>query len=96
VAKRHPDLLFDPDTDTDPDPEFIRFPLPFSFRQRPAITSGGLGTNGLATGLPSALLVIRSRQPVSAVASRVLIFVDDDCGNDGRVIGLFSLLFSIE
>jgi hypothetical protein len=74
VAKRHPDLLFDPDTDTDP--EFIRFPLPFSFRQRPAITSGGLGTNGLATGLPSALLVIRSRQPVSAVASRVLIFVE--------------------
>jgi hypothetical protein len=25
VAKRHPDLLFDPDTDTDPDPDFIRF-----------------------------------------------------------------------
>ena len=56
MAKRHSDLLFDPDTDTDPDPEFIRFPLPFSFRfrQRPAITSGGLGTGGLATGLPSA------------------------------------------
>jgi hypothetical protein len=33
------------------------------------------------------LLVIRSRrrsrQPVSAVASRVLIFVDNDCANDG-------------
>jgi hypothetical protein len=25
VPKRHPDLLFDPDTDTDPDPDFIRF-----------------------------------------------------------------------
>jgi hypothetical protein len=25
VAKRHPDLLFDPDTDPDPDPDFIRF-----------------------------------------------------------------------
>jgi hypothetical protein len=27
VAKRHPDLFFDPDTDTDPDPDpdFIRF-----------------------------------------------------------------------
>jgi|LakMenE01Jun11ns_1017448.scaffolds.fasta_scaffold9757761_1 hypothetical protein len=25
VAKRHPDLLFDPDTDTDPDPDFVRF-----------------------------------------------------------------------
>jgi hypothetical protein len=38
VAKRHPDLLFDPDTDTDPDPDpdFIRFPLSFSCRQRPA------------------------------------------------------------
>jgi hypothetical protein len=33
VAKRHPDLLFDPDTDADPDPDFIRFPLSFSFRQ---------------------------------------------------------------
>jgi hypothetical protein len=33
VAKRHPDLLFDPDTDTDPDPDFVRFPLFFSFRQ---------------------------------------------------------------
>ena len=36
----------------------------------------------LGTGLPSALLVIRSRrrsrQPVSAVASRVLLFVDND------------------
>jgi hypothetical protein len=31
VAKRHPDLLFDPDTDADPD--FIRFSLSFSFRQ---------------------------------------------------------------
>jgi hypothetical protein len=29
VAKRHPDLLFDPDTDADPDPDFIRFPLSF-------------------------------------------------------------------
>jgi hypothetical protein len=60
--------------------------LPFSFRQRPAITSGGLGTNGLATGLPSALLVLRSRrrsrQPVSAVTRRVLIFVDNDRDND--------------
>jgi hypothetical protein len=34
VAKRHPDLLFDPDTDTDPDPDFVRFPLSFSFRER--------------------------------------------------------------
>ncbi|MFZ4396484.1 MAG: hypothetical protein ACOYOU_12745, partial [Kiritimatiellia bacterium] len=34
MAKRHPDLLFDPDTDTDPD--INRFPLSFSFRQRPA------------------------------------------------------------
>jgi hypothetical protein len=33
VAKRHSDLLFDPDPDTDPDPDFIRFPLSFSFRQ---------------------------------------------------------------
>jgi hypothetical protein len=47
VAKRHSDLLFDPDTDTDPDPDFIRFPLSFSFRQQviepfPAIfTVGG-------------------------------------------------------
>ena len=45
------------------------------------------GTGGLGTGIPSALLVIRSRrrsrQPVSAVASRVLIFVDNDCDNDG-------------
>jgi hypothetical protein len=32
VAKRHSDLLFDPDTDTDPDPDFISFPLSFSFR----------------------------------------------------------------
>jgi len=34
VAKRHPDLLFDPDSDTDPDPDVSRFPLSFSFRQR--------------------------------------------------------------
>jgi hypothetical protein len=32
VTKRHPDLLFDPDTDVDPDPDIIRFPLSFSFR----------------------------------------------------------------
>jgi hypothetical protein len=32
VAKRHSDLLFDPDSDTDPDPDFISFPLSFSFR----------------------------------------------------------------
>jgi hypothetical protein len=40
VAKRHPDLLFDPDTDTDPDPDFIRFPLSFSFRRTSLLRRG--------------------------------------------------------
>jgi hypothetical protein len=46
VTKRHPDLLYDPDTDTDPVPDSTRFPSSLSFRQQviapfPAISTFG-------------------------------------------------------